>query len=66
MAGTFNATFATKLILTLLELNHSSEIYAKCHVTNKLLNYSLILGRDILRKQGLIIKFENKTITWQV
>ena len=37
MTGTFNTT---KIILKLPELNHSSEIYAKCHLTDKLLNYN--------------------------
>ena len=65
MAGTFNITFVTGIILKLPELNHSAEIYAKCHLTDKLLNYDLILGRDILHKLGIIFNFENKTITWQ-
>ena len=46
-------------------MNHSTELYAKCHLTDKLLNYNFILGRDILRKLGKILNFENKTITWQ-
>ena len=49
-AGTFNTTFATETILKLPELNHSAEIYAICHLTDKLLNYNLILGRDILQE----------------
>ena len=43
MAGTFNTTFVTEKILKLPELNHSVEIYAKCHD-------NFILGRDILHK----------------
>ena len=65
MAGTFNTSFVTEMILKLPELNHSAEIYAKCHLTDKLLNYDLILGRDILHELGIIFNFENKTITWQ-
>ena len=34
-------------------------------MTNKLLNYDLILGRDILHKLEIIFNFENKTIIWQ-
>ena len=63
MAGTFNTTFITEIILKLLELNDSAEIYAKCHLTNKFLNYDLILGRGILHELGIIFNFENKTIT---
>ena len=37
MTGTFNTTFVTEIILKLPELNHSAEIYAKCHLTNKIL-----------------------------
>ena len=65
MTGTFNTTVVTEMILKLLEWNHSVEIYAKCHLTDKLLNYNLILGRDILHELGITFIFENKTITWQ-
>ena len=65
MAGTFNTTFVTEIILKLLVVNHPAEIFAKCHLTDKLLNYNLILGRDILHKLGIIFNIENKTITWQ-
>ena len=65
MAGTFNTTPLSEIILKLPELNHSAENYAKCHLTDKLLNYNLIRGRDILHKLGIIFNFENKTIIWQ-
>ena len=65
MVGTFNTTFVTEIILKILELNRSVEIYTKCHLTNKLLHYNLILGRDILHELGIIFNFQNKTITWQ-
>ena len=53
MAGTFNTTFVTEIILKLPELIHFVEIYAKCYLTN------LILGRDILYELGIIFNFEN-------
>ena len=65
MAETFHTTFITEIILKLQELNYSTDIYAKCHLTDKLLNYDLILNGDILHKQKIIFNFENKTITWQ-
>ena len=65
MAGTCNTNFVTKIISKLPELNHSAEIHAKCHLTDKFLNYDLILGRDILHGLRIIFNFENKTITWQ-
>ena len=64
MVGTFNTTYVTDIILKLPELTHSAEIYAKCNLTNKLLNDDLILDMDILRELGIIFNFENKTITW--
>ena len=57
MAGTFNTTFVTKIILKLPELNHSAKIYAKYHLTDKLLNNDLILGRVILHELGIILNF---------
>ena len=62
MAGTFNTTFITEIILKLPELNHSAEIYAKCHLMDKLLNYYLILGRDILHELGIIFNFKNQLL----
>ena len=59
MAGTFNTTFVTETILK--QLNHCKEIYVNCHLTDKLLNYKLSLGRDILHELGIIINFKNKT-----
>ena len=57
MAWTFNTIFVTEVNLKHLELNHYAGIYAKCNLTNKLLNYDLILGRDILHKLGIIFNF---------
>ena len=34
-------------------------------MTDKLLNYDLILGSNILHELGIIFNFENKTIIWQ-
>ena len=65
MAGTFNTTSVTEITLKLPELNYSSKIYVKYHLTNKLLNYDLILGRDKLHELGIIFNFKNEIITWQ-
>ena len=65
MAETFNTSFVTEIILKLPKLNHSVEIYAKYHLTDKLLNYDLILGKDILHELGLIFNFGSKSITWK-
>ena len=37
IAGSFNNIFVTEIKFKLLELNHIAKIYAKCHLTNKLL-----------------------------
>ena len=63
MAGTFNTTLVTEIILKLSKLNHYGEIYVKCNLTDKLLNYDFILGRDILHKLGIIFNFKNQIIT---
>ena len=55
MAGTFKITFVTNLILKLPEVNYSTDIYKKCHNTDKLLNYDLILGNNILYKVGIAL-----------
>ena len=65
IAGTFKTYFVTEIILKLPELHHSAKIHAKCHLTDKLLYYNLILDRDILHELGIIFNFENKPITWQ-
>ena len=65
MAGTFNTDVVTEIILRLPKLKHLAEIYAKCHLTDKALNYDSILGRVILYDLGMILNFENKTISWQ-
>ena len=44
MAGTFNTTSVTEIILKLLELDRSAKIYTKCLFTDKLLNSNLILS----------------------
>ena len=60
-AGTFNTSFVTEIILKLPALNHSAEIFAKCHLPDKLLNHDLILSRDILHELGIIFKLQNQT-----
>ena len=57
MAGTFKTTFVKKIILKLPKLNHFTEFYAKCHLTNELLNCHIILGRDMLHKLGIIFNY---------
>ena len=60
MAETLNTAFVTEIRLKLLVLNHSGKIYAKCHLTDKSLNYYFILGRDIIHELEIIFNFENQ------
>ena len=46
--------FCNGIKLKLLEFNNSTETYELCHLTDKSLNYDLILGRDILHKRDKI------------
>ena len=64
MVVKFNTTSVTELKLKLPDLNYIADIYTKYHLTNKLLNYNLILGIHILHKLGIIFNFKNKNITW--
>ena len=41
------------------------KIHRKYHLTDKVLNYELILGKDIQHKLGMIIIFKRQTITLQ-
>ena len=47
MAGTFNTTFVTEIILKHLELNHSAKIHAKCHL--KKINLSIVMNLNYIR-----------------
>ena len=58
IAGTVKSTLVTEIILKLKELNNSAKIYAKCHLTNKILNYDLILGWDVLQENVLIFNLK--------
>ena len=65
MVGPINNTFVTWIKLNLHEFNYAAEIYSKHYLTNKLSNYNLILGRDLLHQLDIIFNFRNKTINWQ-
>ena len=66
MAGTFNTTFLSEIILKLPELNHSTEILVKYHLTDKVLNYNLIISRDIVHEPSKIKQSLGKKFQFQL
>ena len=61
-AGTFYTITMDKSKLKLPEYNQTMEISVESHLTDKSLNYDLILGRDILHKLGIIFNPKNNLI----
>ena len=59
IAGKLNTTLMVKLKLKLPELHNTEEVTVKCPITNQIINYSLILVRDILLEIGMLFYFEN-------
>ena len=62
----FNTTFVTELKYKIRKLNHTLEIYAKCHLNNKLLNSNSILDRYLLHGLGIIFHFKKKSVTCSI
>ena len=53
-----------ELELKLPELSHTTAIVVICHLTDKLLNNDLILLKEKLHDLGIVLNFDNTTITW--
>ena len=64
MAGTFETNRVATVILKLPELNHTAEISEKFHVTKKKFNYDVIIGRETLRKLGIVLDFKKSVTIW--
>ena len=60
----FNTTSTMVLELKLLDLSHTTAIVVICHLTDKLLNNDLILLKEKLHDLGIVLNFDNTTITW--
>ena len=65
MAGTFEMFAKCKIKITLPELNYTAKISHTKHVTDQNSSYDLITGRDLLSDLGIILNFQNLTITWK-
>ena len=67
-AGTFTTTWKAQLKFLLPEFNQSKIISWACHMddTTMAINsqYDMILGRDLLDTLGIIINFNDHTMTW--
>ena len=67
-AGTLTTTRKAQLKFLLPEFNQSKIISWACHVddtaTASNSQYNMILGRDLLETLGIIINFNDHTITW--
>ena len=49
---------------TLPELNKSKLITYSVHLATQLMNYDMIMGRDLLQELGININFKNMTLEW--
>ena len=68
-AGTFNTTRRVQVKLLLPEFNQNKIISWTCHVDDTTTatdsQYDMILGRDLLETLGIIINFNDHTMTWE-
>ena len=64
MTGMFNTTHMCETKCKVLELDRSSEISKKMHVTQMNGRHNVILGQYVLKNIVLVIKFHTETICW--
>ena len=62
MSGEFKTYGKANVELKLPELNPTAKISVNLHVCTQDSNYDIIIGRDILKKLGMILDFQNDTI----
>ena len=65
VAGTFSTSKQTNVIFSLPTLHEKRTVESVVHVTTKLENYDMILGRDLLQELGIILNFQDSTIQWE-
>ena len=63
-AGNFKTFGKSKIEFKLPEFYEKRIVQRDIHVTQKLGNYDMIIGRDILEELGIDIKYSDNTITW--
>ena len=64
VAGKFNTAGKVKVAFKLPELNPTAKIDYKFHVAPTLGMYDMIIGRDLLKKLGIILDHATETIAW--
>ena len=63
--GTFTTESVAKLGISLPEFSTKNIIVHTFHVAPKgLLDYDLIMGVDVMRNVGLVLDFQEKTMSW--
>ena len=65
MARPFEMSAKLKVKISLSELNYTVIILHSMHVNNQHSSYDLIIGRGLHSNLGIILKFQNLTITWE-
>ena len=63
-AGTLTTKGKVRAQFTLPELHDNRVVEWEFHVTNNLVNYDMIIGRDMLEDLGIDIQFSDQTIVW--
>ena len=63
-AGTFTTNAEAQLQFQIPELSPTRTVQYWATVTERMLNYDIILGRDLLHTLGLDMSFKNQTVTW--
>ena len=65
VAGNFSTSKQTQVTFSLPSLHEKRTIESLMHVTPKLQNYDMILGRDLLQELGIILNFQDNSIQWE-
>ncbi len=65
VAGNFSTSKQVKVVFSLPSLHEKRIVESLMHVTPKLENYDMILGRDLLQELGIILNFQHNSIQWE-
>ena len=65
MTRSFSTSCEAKVGIKLPELNPKAHISEPSHVNDQKSNYDVIFGKDILRKLGMSLDFQNNFVGWK-